>query len=76
MKTKAFDHPTVVSPDQWLVARRELLREEKEFTRLGDRLTARRRALPWVKIEKSYTAPGELMPKYLVPRPTVKMTGV
>src|SRR5690606_7937919 len=28
-----FDAPTVVSPEDWLAARRELLREEKELTR-------------------------------------------
>ncbi len=47
--------PTVAGPETWLAARRELLREEKEFTALRDRLAARRRALPWVKLEKSYT---------------------
>ncbi len=48
-------HPAIVSPAQWLAARRELLREEKEFTRLADRLAARRRELPWTKVEKNYT---------------------
>jgi predicted dithiol-disulfide oxidoreductase (DUF899 family) len=46
--------PNIVSPEQWLAARREFLREEKEFTRLRDRLSARRRELPWVKIEQPY----------------------
>ncbi|MDF3058686.1 MAG: thioredoxin [Rariglobus sp.] len=55
MKTNAFKNPKVVSPEQWLAARRELLREEKEFTRLGDRLAAHRRELPWVKVDKAYT---------------------
>lgn len=50
----SFDHPTVVSPGEWLVARRELLREEKEHTRRSDALSARQRALPWAKIEKNY----------------------
>lgn len=54
-KTDAFDHPTLVSRENWLTRRRELLREEKEFTALRDRLAARRRELPWVKIEKAYT---------------------
>lgn len=47
------NHP-VVSRDEWLAARRELLKEEKEVTRRIDRLSARRRALPWVKVEKEY----------------------
>lgn len=48
------NHP-VVSPEEWLAARRKLLEEEKELTRLNDRLSARRRALPWVRVEKEYT---------------------
>lgn len=55
MKTNSFENPTVVSPEKWLAARRELLREEKEFTQLRERLAARRRELPWTKITKAYT---------------------
>ncbi|HTO02645.1 MAG TPA: thioredoxin family protein [Opitutus sp.] len=55
MKTHSFENPTVVSEDQWLAARRELLREEKELTRMHDRIAARRRELPWVKVAKAYT---------------------
>lgn len=47
-------HP-VVSRDEWLAARRALLQEEKELTRLNDRLSARRRELPWLKVENEYT---------------------
>jgi predicted dithiol-disulfide oxidoreductase (DUF899 family) len=54
MKTNPFENPIVVSEDKWLTARRELLREEKEFTKMRDRLTAHRRALPWVKVAKPY----------------------
>src|SRR6266581_5803951 len=50
-------HP-IVSPEEWLAARTELLRKEKEFTRLRDRLGAERRALPWVKVEKNYVFDG------------------
>ncbi len=55
MKTSSFQPPTVVSPAAWLTARRELLREEKDFTRRRDELVARRRALPWVKLDRPYT---------------------
>ena len=48
----------VVSRDEWLAARKELLRKEKEFTRLRDQLTEERRALPWVKVEKDYVFDG------------------
>lgn len=55
MNTHSFENPTIVSPEAWLTARREFLREEKEFTRLRDRLAERRRSLPWVKVDKAYT---------------------
>lgn len=48
----------VVSREEWLAARTELLRKEKEFTRLRDELTKERRALPWVKVEKAYVFDG------------------
>ncbi len=48
----------VVSQGEWLEARKELLVKEKEFTRLRDDLSAQRRALPWVKIEKDYAFDG------------------
>ncbi len=54
MKNNSFEKPTIVSPEKWLAARRELLREEKEFTRLQDKLNARRRSLPWVKVDTDY----------------------
>jgi predicted dithiol-disulfide oxidoreductase (DUF899 family) len=44
----------IVSPAEWLVARRDLLRREKELTRLRDQLAVERRQLPWVKIDKKY----------------------
>jgi predicted dithiol-disulfide oxidoreductase (DUF899 family) len=47
-------HPRVVSREEWLAARKELLKKEKEFTRLRDKLSAARRDLPWVKVEKNY----------------------
>jgi predicted dithiol-disulfide oxidoreductase (DUF899 family) len=37
----------VVSREQWLEARRDLLAKEKEITRLRDALTTERRSLPW-----------------------------
>src|SRR5262249_33952291 len=40
--------------DEWLAARLDLLRAEKEHTRKGDELARRRQELPWVKVEKEY----------------------
>ena len=45
---------TTGSREQWLKARLELLRNEKEFTRRGDELARQRQALPWVQIDKNY----------------------
>jgi predicted dithiol-disulfide oxidoreductase (DUF899 family) len=52
-------HP-VVSETEWLAARTELLAKEKEFSRQRDALSAERRKLPWVRVEKEYVfdAPG------------------
>jgi predicted dithiol-disulfide oxidoreductase (DUF899 family) len=44
----------IVSRDEWLAARKTLLIKEKEHMKAGDRLSAERRALPWVKVEKDY----------------------
>jgi predicted dithiol-disulfide oxidoreductase (DUF899 family) len=40
--------------EEWLAARLDLLKAEKELTRRGDDLTRRRQELPWVRIEKDY----------------------
>lgn len=45
---------TIVTPSEWLAARKELLAEEKRLTRQMDAVSAKRRALPWVRIEKDY----------------------
>jgi predicted dithiol-disulfide oxidoreductase (DUF899 family) len=49
---------TVVSQDQWVAARKALLAKEKEFTQVRDQLSAARRELPWVKVEKAYAFDG------------------
>jgi predicted dithiol-disulfide oxidoreductase (DUF899 family) len=50
--------PEIVSPAEWLVARKDLLSREKEFTRQRDALSAARRKLPMVKIDKEYVFEG------------------
>ena len=50
--------PKVVSPEVWLAARKALLAKEKELTRARDRLSAERRALPWVEVDKEYKFDG------------------
>jgi predicted dithiol-disulfide oxidoreductase (DUF899 family) len=49
-----MSHSKVVSRDEWLAARKELLAKEKAHTRERDELSRQRRALPWVRVEKEY----------------------
>jgi predicted dithiol-disulfide oxidoreductase (DUF899 family) len=39
---------------EWLAARLELLKAEKELTRLNDDLARQRRELPWVRVDEDY----------------------
>jgi predicted dithiol-disulfide oxidoreductase (DUF899 family) len=50
--------PDVVSRDEWVAARKRLLAREKEYTRAGDALSAERRMLPMVEIDKEYIFEG------------------
>ena len=49
-----IDNHKVVSHEEWLAARLELLKAEKELTRRSDELARRRQELPWVRIDKQY----------------------
>ena len=40
--------------EEWLAARVELLKAEKEMTRRSDELAQQRQRLPWVRIDKEY----------------------
>jgi len=53
-----MDRPRIVSRAEWLVARKELLAKEKQATRQRDALSAERRQLPMVRIEKEYFFDG------------------
>ena len=55
--TAIQDH-SVVTPQQWIASRKELLRKEKEFSKLRDELSRQRRELPWEKVEKNYVFDG------------------
>jgi predicted dithiol-disulfide oxidoreductase (DUF899 family) len=48
----------VVSPREWITSRKDLLRKEKEFTKLRDELSRQRRELPWENVEKQYVFDG------------------
>jgi predicted dithiol-disulfide oxidoreductase (DUF899 family) len=53
-KTTTMVQHEIVSSQQWIEARRALLAEEKAWTRERDWLAEKRRALPWVRVEKNY----------------------
>ena len=48
------DHK-VVSERDWVAERKRLLEREKELTHLQEQVAAERRALPWVRVDKTYT---------------------
>ena len=48
----------IVSEQEWIAASKALLAKEKAFTHERDRLSAERRDLPWVKVEKNYVFDG------------------
>ena len=49
--TAGMHLPEVVSPEEWLAARKDLLVKEKEATQARDRVNADRR-LPMVRIDE------------------------
>jgi predicted dithiol-disulfide oxidoreductase (DUF899 family) len=53
-----MENHTIATRDAWIEARKELLAKEKDFTRLRDQLSQKRRDLPWVVVEKSYVFEG------------------
>lgn len=61
------NHP-VVSREEWLAARKQHLADEKAFTKERDRLSAKRRALPWVKVDKDY--------RFMGPNGELKLAGL
>lgn len=57
--------PKVVSRDEWLTARKELLAKEKHATRVSAAVDAERRELPMVRIDKDYELEGPAGPASL-----------
>src|SRR5919108_3905046 len=56
--TGSLEHHEVVSRNEWLEARKMLLKKEKEFTILRDQLSQERRKLPWIAVDKEYIFEG------------------
>lgn len=57
IKSPSANH-RIVTQDEWIAARKELLLKEKESTKLLDELSKQRRNLPWVKVTKNYVFDG------------------
>lgn len=51
-------HPPIATREEWQAARKTLLAHEKEVTKHYDRVSAERRRLPMVKLDKTYTFDG------------------
>lgn len=58
MPNTLIEDRKVVTREEWLSARRELLAKEKQLTREYDTLSALRRGLPWVRVDKNYVFDG------------------
>jgi predicted dithiol-disulfide oxidoreductase (DUF899 family) len=56
--TGSLEDHKVVSRNEWLEARKMLLKKEKEFTILRDQLSQERRNLPWTAVDKEYVFEG------------------
>lgn len=57
-KATATKQHKIATRDEWIAARKALLAKEKKFTRSRDRLSAARRELPWVRVDKNYVFEG------------------
>ena len=53
-----IENHKIVSENEWIEYRRALLKDEKEFTMLRDRLSQQRRDLPWIVVNKEYIFEG------------------
>jgi predicted dithiol-disulfide oxidoreductase (DUF899 family) len=49
-----MEQDSVVPREKWLSARRAVLTKEKALTQARDQLSKEQRALPWVRMEKTY----------------------
>ena len=64
-RTTGTEKHRIVSRDEWVAERQTLLAHEKELTRLRDQIARERRALSWVRIDKTYVFDGPEGPQTL-----------
>jgi len=53
-----FDNHQIVSKNEWIAARKILLKKEKEFTALRNQISQQRGDLPWDAVDKEYFFDG------------------
>jgi predicted dithiol-disulfide oxidoreductase (DUF899 family) len=53
-----LENHKIVSKNEWLTARSALLKNEKEFTVLRDKLSQQQRDMPWASVDKEYLFDG------------------
>jgi predicted dithiol-disulfide oxidoreductase (DUF899 family) len=58
MPTTVIANAKIVSPEEWLEARNNLLIEEKRVMHERDALAAKRRRMPWMTVKKKYEFDG------------------
>ncbi len=57
-KGLGINTPPIVSPEAWTAAREQMLVKEKAMMRARDALSAERRRMPWMAVEKAYEFDG------------------
>ena len=53
-----IENHKIVSESEWIEYRKAMLKDEKEFTILCDKLSRQRRDLPWIAVNKEYIFEG------------------
>src|SRR5581483_3949503 len=56
----AMKTPPIVSAKEWETAREQMLVKEKTLMRAKDALSAERRRMPWMAVEKTYEFDGPI----------------
>jgi len=58
MSSAVLEKPQIVSQEEWLAARENLLAQEKQLTHQRDAMAAARRRMPWLAVDKQYEFDG------------------
>src|SRR3979490_1763541 len=58
LEKSKMERPRIVPQAEWLEEGKELLKKEKEFSRLRDELSRQRREMPWENVGQAYAFDG------------------